>query len=133
MTTGLAIYISPFVGVDGTRGCIGCPHDVFEQCERQFFEYQGTNYAEFRAFLQQQLLLFNNGIRVCLDVNELHVDHSFLVDPIVVNIESPKPNPAALLAATRFQDAVNAGSVIDVKLVAVVRFARKASPLRRSA
>ena len=27
MTTGLAIYISPFVGVDGTRGCIGGPHD----------------------------------------------------------------------------------------------------------
>ena len=58
LTTGLAIYQSMFLGVDNTRGCIGGPHKVFEMCERQFLEK--SNVTQFKAFLQQQLQLFNN-------------------------------------------------------------------------
>ena len=58
-----------FVGVDGTRGCIGGSHEVFLQCERRFYETE-SNVVQFRVFFQQQLSLFNFGFRVCLDVSE---------------------------------------------------------------
>ena len=69
LPTSLAVYKSMFVGVDGTRGCIGGSHEVFLQCERRFYETE-SNVVQFRVFLQQQLSLFNSGFRVCLDVSE---------------------------------------------------------------
>ena len=62
-----------FVGVDNTRGCIGGPHKLFEACERQFLET--SNVAQFRVFLQQQVQLFNTGIRVCLDSDVFAINH----------------------------------------------------------
>ena len=44
---------------------------MFEACERQFLEK--SNVAQFRAYLQQQVHLFNNGIRVCLDADAFNV------------------------------------------------------------
>ena len=66
LPTGLAIYKSLFTGVDNTRGCIGGSHEIFRQCERQFFETT-SNVVEFKVFLQRQVELFNTGMRVCLD------------------------------------------------------------------
>ena len=66
LPTGLAIYKSIFMGVDNTRGCIGGSHEIFSQCERQFFETT-SNVVQFKAFLQRQVDLFNTGMRVCLD------------------------------------------------------------------
>ena len=66
LPTGLAIYKSIFIGVDNSRGCIGGSHEIFRQCERQFFE-TSSNVVEFRAYLQRQVDLFNTGLRVCLD------------------------------------------------------------------
>ena len=80
LTTGLAIYRSVFVGIDGTRGCIGGPHKLFEACERQFLER--SNIAQFRAFLAQQVQLFNHGIRVCLDSDAFTlVKHDITTNP----------------------------------------------------
>ena len=74
LPSGLAIYRSVFVGVDGTRGCIGGSHELFAQCEKQFFESNGDNPAlEFHAFLRQRIQLFNDGFKVCLDYSSLTV------------------------------------------------------------
>ena len=51
LPTGLAIYESLFVDLDGSRGCIGGPHELFLQCERQFL--QSSNIVQFRAFLER--------------------------------------------------------------------------------
>ena len=72
LPTGLAIYKSMFAGIDGARGCVGGPHKLFLQCERQFLESNNNSVAQFRVFLQQQIQLFNTGIRVCLDVGMLN-------------------------------------------------------------
>ena len=72
LPTGLAIYKSMFVGIDGTRGCIGGRHELFRQCELQFLE-SNNNIASFKIFLQQQIQLFNTGIQVCLDASMLDV------------------------------------------------------------
>ena len=70
LPTGLAIYQSMFMSVDKSRGCIGGSHELFSQCEKQFLE-TNSNVAQFKVFLQQQIQLFNHGIRVCLDCDVL--------------------------------------------------------------
>ena len=74
LPTGLAIYKSMFVGTDGTRGCIGGAHELFLQCEQQFFK-ANSNVVEFRHFLQMQLSIFQTGFKVCLDVSEFSSCH----------------------------------------------------------
>ena len=70
LPSGFGIYESLFQGIDGTRGCVGGPHEYFLQCEQQLTEFNhGVN---FRTFLARQLDLFNNGLRVCLDHDVLH-------------------------------------------------------------
>ena len=74
LPTGLALYESLFVGVDGTRGCIGGSHELFLQCEQQFLET--NNVAQFKTFLAQQIQLFNNGMKVCLDCTSFSLGHA---------------------------------------------------------
>ena len=52
LPSGLAIYESVFVGVDGTRGCIGGSHQLFEQCKKQVPESCGAlnTVNEFHAW-----------------------------------------------------------------------------------
>ena len=74
LPTGLAIYRSMFVGTDGTRGCIGGAHELFLQCEQEFFK-SNSNVVEFRHFLQMQVSIFHTGFKVCLDVSEFSSCH----------------------------------------------------------
>ena len=69
MPSGLGIYRSMFVGVDGTRGCVGGPSELFEACEKQFMD--ANNYINFRTFLANQLQLFRTGTKICLDYDML--------------------------------------------------------------
>ena len=69
LPTGLAIYESMFLGVDGTRGCIGGPSKMFEMCEAEFL--QTHTATDFRVFLQQQLSLFRTGYNICLDYDSV--------------------------------------------------------------
>ena len=85
LPTGLAIYKSVFTGIDNTRGCIGGNHEIFAQCERQFFE-TNSNVVEFKAFLQRQVELFNTGMRVCLDYDSFQNDNRDPCDESCVEI-----------------------------------------------
>ena len=116
LTSGLAIYESMFVGVDGTRGCIGGSHELFTQCEEQFC---GTHtVTEFRAYLSQQLSLYSTGYRVCLDHDSLTLKNVLNPHRIaIVNIDSELKTPKALLTPTTSNDAEAAGSVIEYKCI----------------
>ena len=56
LPTGLAIYKSMFAGIDGSRGCIGGAHELFRQCERQFMEANSNSVAQFKVFIQLNML-----------------------------------------------------------------------------
>ena len=51
LPSGLAIYESMFMGIDGTRGCLGGPSKLFEMCEQQFL--QTHTARDFRVYLNQ--------------------------------------------------------------------------------
>ena len=74
LPTGLAIYESMFLGIDGTRGCIGGPSKMFEMCEAEFL--QTHTATDFRVFLQQQLSLFRTGYNICLDYDSALLTNS---------------------------------------------------------
>ena len=84
LPSGFGIYKSMFRGVDGTRGCVGGPHPLFMQCEQQFAEF--SQGVDFRTFLSQQLKLFQNGVKVCLDYDVFHNGHS---SPDNVEVDEP--------------------------------------------
>ena len=135
LPTGLATYESIFIGVDGTRGCIGGPHELFTQCEKQFLETNlMNNVTDFRVYLNQQLSLFRTGYKVCLDADALNVDNSFISHQIgvvnekcdnlhqinVVNEDFDTPCICVLLATKLkqlFCDADGAGTLIDYRCV----------------
>ena len=88
---GLAIYKSMFAGINGARGCVGGPHELFRQCERQFLESNNNGVAQFKVFVQQQIQLFNTGIRVCLDVGMLNTSqfqHARFCAAAVINADT---------------------------------------------
>ena len=99
MPSGLAIYLSPFVGLDGTRGCIGGNHKLFRQCEQQFMEARDNTVAQFRVFLSQRLQLYNEGFRVCLDCDSFALG---IADPSKHSqlIDLHKGSPIALTSLT---------------------------------
>ena len=76
MPSALCIFESIFEGVNGTRGCIGGPHELFRDCENQF---SGSSQLVFQAFLNQQIQLFNSGFKVC-------VDHDAITVPVIQEI-----------------------------------------------
>ena len=91
LPTGLAIYKSMFAGVNGARGCVGGPHELFRQCERQFLESNNNSVAQFKVFVQQQIQLFNTGIRVCLDVGMLNTSqfqYTRVCAPAAINADA---------------------------------------------
>ena len=115
LPSGLAIYRSVFVGVDGSRGCIGGNHELFAQCERQFVEVNGGSVVEFHAFLRQRIELFNNGLKVCLDYNSLSVIYNAQdVKIAVINEEEVLPTPRVLLT-TRKNVAKQGDAVADYR------------------
>ena len=117
LPTGLAIYKSMFIGVDGSRGCIGGSHEVFTQCERQFLETHTV--TEFRVFLAEQIKLFNNGYAVCLDCDSLSVNNSLHPHGLaVVDENDDSHNPRVMLLSDgALNEADAAGSIIEYRCV----------------
>lgn len=122
LPTGLAIYKSVFLGVDGTRGCIGGSHEIFTQCEMQFMESHTT--LDFRTFLAQQLQLFNSGFKVCLDHDSLAVPNPVVHDAqriAFVDPDSENQVPTVTLVCHACGEGVNdaddAGSCIRYRCV----------------
>ena len=95
LPTGLAIYESMFVGIDGSRGCIDGNHQLFTQCERQFLA-RNTTPQEFHGFLREQIKLYNTGIKVCLDYDTLHVANVKPLQVAVVNVNEVHPTPKVM-------------------------------------
>ena len=122
LPTGLAIYESMFVGVDGTRGCIGGPHELFTQCEKQFLETNMTHsVSDFRVYLNQQLSLFRSGYKVCLDADALNIENSFPSHKVAVVLEDSNAPCTCVLVASRVKrllgDVDGAGTLIDYRCV----------------
>ena len=120
LNSGLAIYKSIFKGVDGTRGCIGGPSEVFEMCEKQFLE---TNtVAEWKIYLQQQLKLYSSGIKVCLDCDSITAENSLASQQIAIvdddGVDDDQHvSPVVLMSAKKkfLTEADEAGSVIEYR------------------
>ena len=120
LPTGLAIYKSVFKGVDGSRGCIGGSHKLFTQCERQFLESHNHTISEFRAFLAQQIQMFNNGYKVCLDHDSLSWKNSMVPHRIAfVDGESECEHPRVMFSSNTvlLNDADEAGNSIEYRCV----------------
>ena len=102
LPSGLGIYESMFVGVDGTRGCIGGAHQLFTQCEKQFLEVNSLNsITDFRVYLNQQLSLFRSGYKVCLDHNALTVENSFQPHHVAIVYEDADVPCTSVLVASK--------------------------------
>ena len=86
-----------FLGVDGTRGCIGGPSKVFEVCEEEFLKAHTT--TDFRVYLQQQLTIFRTGYKVCLDYDSVMLTMSLQPHPddFVMLTTSLQPHPVLLV------------------------------------
>ena len=115
LPTGLAIYKSMFIGVDGSRGCIGGSHEVFAQCEKQFLETHTV--SEFRVFLAEQIQLFSSGYAVCLDCDSLSAENSLHSHGLaLVDEEDDAHNPqVVLLSDGALNEADAAGSTIEYR------------------
>ena len=117
MPTGLAIYETMFVGLDGSRGCIGGPHELFTKCEKQFLQ---TNTAkEFRAFLYKQLKLFNTGYKVCLDYDSLSSNQRLQPHTLAV-FDKDKSSCSNVLLSSNLKgvgEADSVGSEIEYRCV----------------
>ena len=113
MPSGLCIYKSIFEGVDGTRGCIGGPHELFRDCESQF---SGSSQLEFHAFLDQQLQLFNSGFKIC-------VDHDAITLPVKQEVlimdEATGKHQFTLVSSVlnEFEESDSAGTRIEYRCV----------------
>ena len=111
LPTGLGIYESLFIGVGNTRGCIGGPHEVFLQCEKQFVET--NNVAQFNVFLEKQIKLFNTGMKVCLDCNAFdlnHVDSGCSLSEVVI----PKQSDSVVDSKVFVVDTIEPGDTNEV-------------------
>ena len=108
---------SIFRGVDGTRGCIGGPSEIFDMCERQFTQCVNLTVS-FKEHIQQQLQLYRNGIKICLDVNAITLNNIFLPHNVAVVRESTKP-PIVLVSSSKrlHNEAEDAGSIIEYRCI----------------
>ena len=117
LSNGLAIYKSIFRVVDGRRGCIGGPPEIFDMCERQFTQCVNLTVS-FKEHIQQQLQLYRNGIKICLDVNAITLNNIFLSHNVAVVRESTKP-PIVLVSSSKrlHNEAEDAGSIIEYRCI----------------
>ena len=79
LPSGLTIYESPFLNVDGSRGVIGGPHAIFTEIERS------TNLNRSSpcqvSFLCQQYELYRKGYQVNPDNHLLSIKHEYITLP----------------------------------------------------
>ena len=68
LPSGLTIYESPFLSVDGTRGVVGGPHQVFTMIERH---YCCDTFTSLGTYFVQQVMLARMGYQVNPDVELL--------------------------------------------------------------
>ena len=110
LPSGLAIYESIFKGVDGTRGCIGGSSEIFEMCEKQFVE-SNNMVLDFKVYVQQQLQLYKNGFKVCIDCSCISSSSNSLTHVVAVADEDVKDSSPLVLFSAR------KGSQVDTEEV----------------
>ena len=67
LPSGLTIYKSPFLNVDGTRGVVGGPHSVFTEVSKMF----NSQHKQLSHF-SEQLQMFSQGYLINPDEYYLH-------------------------------------------------------------
>ena len=85
LPSGLTIYKSPFVNVDGTRGVIGGPHPVITQIDKL---QKNKSMCQF-AYLTEQYKLYKNGYQLNPDDHLLSLKQPnfFDIDEVVNNVD----------------------------------------------
>ena len=66
LPSGLAIYESPFLSADGSRGVVGGPHPLITKINKEFFG-RGTS-VQFTMYASQQLQIYRMGLLVNPDL-----------------------------------------------------------------
>ena len=112
LPSGLAVYRSPFLNIDGSRGVIGGPHAVFTEMNRNFF-----GFTSIRTYYSEQLMLYKMGYQVNPDVRFLkQSDRSQLAEQLDLNLDFGEERDNSSYVSTKsikqFEVAENAGSVI---------------------
>ena len=77
------------MGVDNTRGCVGGSSEIFQMCEKQFMD-SNNMVVEFKVYLQQQLQLFRNGYKVCIDCTCISSSVGSISHPVAIVNEEVK-------------------------------------------
>ena len=113
LPSGLAIYESIFKGVDDTRGCIGGASEIFQMCEKQFMDSHNM-VIEFRVYLQQQLQLFRNGYKVCIDCSCISATNSFMPHPVAITNEEDKGSSPVVLFSARKRPQIATEEAADI-------------------
>ena len=85
LSTGLSIYESKSINIDGTRGIVGGPHHVFTEIEKRFY----GSVQQQKTYLSQQYSLFKMGYQANPDISLLSIrenkDH---LKDVMLNDES---------------------------------------------
>ena len=115
LPSGLTIYESPFLNVDGCRGVIGGPHAVFSEIERTTNLNRSSGCQV--SFLCQQYELYRKGYQVNPDNHLLSIKHDRDYDVMSgANERQQKAVEMKCYALKRrqkhFEEAENAGSEI---------------------
>ena len=119
LPSGLAIYESIFMGVDNTRGCIGGSSEIFQMCEQQFMD-SNNMVIEFKVYLQQQLQLFKNGYKVCIDCSCISSSTYSATHPVAIVDEEEKESSSVVLFSARKRpqfDTEEAGTKIEYRCI----------------
>ena len=106
LPSGLTIYESVFLNPDGSRGVVGGPHSVFTAIEQQY-----GNFAS-KAYLNEQLIIVNQGYQINPDVSLLNVkpDKDLQKDSLSYGIKILKCQKA-------FENIENAGTEVNYRCI----------------
>ena len=113
LPSGLTIYKSKFKNVDGGRGVIGGPHEVFSAMERQFHLKKGLS-----SFLCEQQKLYSFSYKVNLDVDLLgYKDTPNIISEVFDVYDSSFSESLISKYSKRFENAENTGSEITYRCI----------------
>ena len=119
LPSGLAIYESIFKGVDETRGCVGGSSEIFQLCEKQFMDCNNM-VLEFKVYIQQQLQLFRNGYKVCIDCTCISSSPTSTSHPVSIVNEDVNESSAVVLFSARKRPQISteeAGTRIEYRCI----------------
>ena len=112
LPSGLAVYLSPFVSADGSRGVIGGSHAVFTAINQKYFGFQNI-----RTYFSEQYMLYKMGYQVNPDIQFLKQSVQNIAEQLDLDVDDDVEEQnsnyvAAKRCLKQFEMAENAGSII---------------------